>query len=105
MSRIIHDPSRAERVNTSPNGRLNDAFSFVRVAATPSLMRAAVTLPIQRNAVQRPSQADKNRRSAGPAARRLGRRELHARVTSAAVRSCHCVLVAAAAAPLPGAGV
>jgi len=37
-----------------------------------------------RHAAQLPSQADKNRRSAGPAARRLGRRELHVRVTSAA---------------------
>jgi len=32
----------------------------------------------------------------------LGGSELHARVTSAAVRSRHFVLVAAAAAPLPG---
>ena len=32
----------------------------------------------------------------------LGGSELHARVTSAAVRSCHFVLVAAAAAPLLG---
>jgi len=32
----------------------------------------------------------------------LGRLQLHARVTAAAVRSCHCVLVAAAAVPLPG---
>jgi hypothetical protein len=30
----------------------------------------------------------------------FGRLQLHARVTTAAVRSCHCVLVAAAAAPL-----
>jgi len=51
-------------------------------------------------AAQLPSQADKNRRSAGPAARRLGRRELHARGTSAAVRSRRCAFVAAAAAPL-----
>jgi len=55
-------------------------------------------------AAQLPSQAAKNRRSAGPAASRLDRRELRARVTSAAVRSCRCVLVAAAAAPLLGAG-
>src|ERR1043165_2001112 len=41
------------------------------------------------NAVQQPSQADKNRRSAGPAARRLGGRERPGRVTAAAVRSCH----------------
>ena len=34
----------------------------------------------------------------------FGRLELHARVTSAAVRSCRCALVAAAAAPLSGAG-
>ena len=31
----------------------------------------------------------------------LGGSELHARVTPAAVRYCYCVLVAAAAAPLP----
>ena len=34
----------------------------------------------------------------------FGRGQLHARVTPAAVRSRHCVLVAAAAVPLPGAG-
>jgi hypothetical protein len=45
-------------------------------------------------------------KTAGPLARRqsrLGGSELHARVTSAAVRSCHWVLVAAAAAPRSGA--
>ena len=56
-------------------------------------------------AAELPSQADKNRRSVGPAARRLGRRELHARGTSAAVRSCHGVLVAAAGVPLTAARV
>jgi len=36
---------------------------------------------------------------------RLGRLELHARVTSAAVRSCRFAFVAAAAVPLRGFGV
>jgi len=35
----------------------------------------------------------------------FGRLQLRARVTPAAIRSCHFVLVAAAAAPLPEAGV
>jgi len=55
-----------------------------------------------------PNDPHKLTKAAGPLARRpsrLGRLELHARGTSAAVRSCHCVLVAAAAAPLTGAGV
>src|SRR4029079_16307962 len=49
-----------------------------------------------------PPQAEKPPLPCAWAASRLGRLELRARVTSAAVRSCHCVLVAAAAAPLPG---
>src|SRR5947207_9282819 len=56
---------------------------------------------------QRPNYAHKLTKAAGPLARRpsrLGRLELHARGTAAAVRSRHCVLVAAAAAPLSGAG-
>ena len=53
-------------------------------------------------AAQLPSQADKNRRALARRRSRLGGSELHARGTSAAVRSCRCVLVAAAAAPLPG---
>jgi hypothetical protein len=54
-----------------------------------------------------PNYPHKLTKTADPLARRrsrLGRLELHARVTSAAVRSRRCVLVAAAAAPLSGAG-
>jgi hypothetical protein len=40
-------------------------------------------------AAQLPSQADKNRRALARRRSRLGGSELHARVTSAAVRSCH----------------
>jgi len=74
-------------------------------AACDDLSRKICREAPRTDAAQLPSQADKNRRSAGPAASRLGRLELHARVTPAAVRSCHCVLVAAAAVPLPGAGM
>jgi len=59
--------------------------------------------------LQRPAPNDPHKltKAAGPLARRrsrLGRLQLHARGTSAAVRSRRCVFVAAAAAPLPGAG-
>jgi len=49
-------------------------------------------------AAELPSQADK------PAGTTARRRALYARVTSAAVRSCHCLVVVAAAVPLSGAG-
>src|ERR1051325_7620284 len=57
---------------------------------------------------RRPNCPHKLTKTAGPLARggsSLGRLELHARGTSAAVRSCSCALVAAAAVPLPGAGM
>ena len=43
-------------------------------------------------AAQLPSQADKGRRALARRRSRRGRLQLHARVMSAAVRSCHCVL-------------
>src|ERR1043165_318924 len=78
------------------------------MSPTPHI--CAVSTSRERYESQLPKPANyphKLTKAAGPLARRrsrLGRLQLHVRVTSAAVRSCHSVLVAAAAAPLPTAG-
>jgi hypothetical protein len=64
------------------------------------LWRVAITLPIVRRPSNYPHKLTKAAEPWLGGGAAFGRLQLHARVTPAAVRSCHFVLVAAAAVPL-----
>ena len=82
----------------------NDGFHLSLPLAAHRHEEPVLTLRMMRTPSNDPHKLTK---AADPLARRrsrLGRLQLHARGTSAAVRSCRYALVAAAAAPLSGAG-
>jgi len=103
-SRIVADPGWAECLVTAR------IISFERSLFNGSCCnqhsenlvpwRVAVTLPIVRKPPNCPHKLTKAAEPWLGGGAALGRLQLHARVTSAAVRSCHFVLVAAAVVPL-----
>ena len=105
-SRIVPDPSRPECVIRvliiSFKRSVFSGSCCNQHSAHMVLWRMAVNLPIVRRPSNCPHKLTKTAEPWRGGGAALGGSELHARGTSAAVRSRHCMLVAAAAAPPVG---
>src|SRR4029079_6295601 len=103
-SRIVPDPSWPECLITaliiSFKISVFRGSRYNRHSENLLLWRVAVTLPIVRGPSNYPHKLTKAAEPWLGGGAAFGRLQLHARVTSAAVRSCHFVLVAAGVGPL-----